>query len=137
MPRSRQPDPQPDLSPGALALGVAIRRARLAAGLTQVGLSERTGIPQNHISAYERGTRAFPGAERLIALEDALGLPRGALRAVSGWAVAQAYPKQGVPEGVFIPNPSPTLRRILDELTALDEDRLARLARELGLPPED
>ena len=35
-----------------------LKRARLAAGLTQHQLSEQTGIPQSSIAAYESGRRA-------------------------------------------------------------------------------
>jgi transcriptional regulator with XRE-family HTH domain len=38
--------------------GAAIRRARLAAGLTQVQLARRTHLPQSQISAMETGRDA-------------------------------------------------------------------------------
>lgn len=42
-------------------------RARLAAGLTQRQLAQRTGVPQPLISAYEKGRRQ-PGADMLLRL---------------------------------------------------------------------
>lgn len=38
------------------AIGYNIRRARLLAGMTQVQLSEATGIAQPDLSSYETGT---------------------------------------------------------------------------------
>ncbi len=41
-------------------LGEAIRAARLAAGMTQRDLGERTGIVGKYVSEIERGTRDVP-----------------------------------------------------------------------------
>ena len=52
-------------------LGDQIRRARVAAGLTQVQLAERLGVAQPNVSAIERGDR--PTIQTLIRLADVLG----------------------------------------------------------------
>jgi ribosome-binding protein aMBF1 (putative translation factor) len=39
--------------------GTAIRGARVKEGLTQTALSEKTGIPQRHISEMENGKRTI------------------------------------------------------------------------------
>lgn len=51
---------------------VILRRARQDAGLTQLALSRRAGIPQSVISDYERGRRE-PGVSALNALLRAVG----------------------------------------------------------------
>lgn len=50
----------------------AVRRKRVAAGLSQVDLAERAGVSQPHISAMERGASS-PSVEVLHALAEALG----------------------------------------------------------------
>ena len=51
-----------------------MREQRLAAGLTQRDLAQRSGLPQPNISAYERGRRQ-PSPETYAALERALRIP--------------------------------------------------------------
>jgi DNA-binding XRE family transcriptional regulator len=51
-----------------------IRKARKAAGLTQVELAERSGIPQSHISRLENGEHS-PSAQTLKRLAQALNVP--------------------------------------------------------------
>ncbi len=48
-----------------------LKESRVAAGLTQRELSERSGVPQPNISAYEAGRRA-PTAATRSRLEDAI-----------------------------------------------------------------
>lgn len=54
-------------------IGLAIRQARINAGLTQVQFSTKAGISQALLSAYENGTENLTAAqtERLF---DALGM---------------------------------------------------------------
>lgn len=51
-----------------------IRKARKAAGLTQVELADRSGIPQSHISRLENGEHS-PSAQTLQRLAKALNVP--------------------------------------------------------------
>ena len=55
-------------------LGLNLRRARDAAGLSQQELADRIGLSQNAISLYENGSRAMP-AHLLQALVRELGIP--------------------------------------------------------------
>lgn len=51
-----------------------MRLAREAAGLTQIQVAERTGLPQADLSRWERGLRT-PSDEHLVALSPVLGVP--------------------------------------------------------------
>ena len=51
-----------------------LRRHRLAAGLTQQELCERSGISVQAISALERGWRRSPHRDTVAMLADCLGL---------------------------------------------------------------
>ena len=44
-------------------IGVLLRGARLRAGLTQKALARAIGVPQSHISEYEKNRRAIPRAK--------------------------------------------------------------------------
>lgn len=60
--------------------GVFLSGARYREGLTQVQLSERTGIPRRHISEMEHGRRPI-GKQNARKLGEALGVdPRRFLR---------------------------------------------------------
>lgn len=54
-------DPAPDSptrpSPEHLALGRAIRQLRVAAGLSQEGLADRSGMHRTYVGGIERGER--------------------------------------------------------------------------------
>lgn len=54
--------------------GTVLSGARTKAGLTQVELSGRTGIPQRHISEMEHGKRTI-GKDRARRLAEALSIP--------------------------------------------------------------
>ena len=54
--------------------GPLLRRLRLAAGLSQEELAERSGLSRRGISALETGYRATPRPETVRLLADALGL---------------------------------------------------------------
>ncbi len=49
----------------APSFGELLRRARVAAGLTQEALAERAGLSATAISALERGVRQTPQGETL------------------------------------------------------------------------
>jgi|SRR5579859_1290074 len=57
-----------------VTFGALLRRARLAAGLSQEGLAERVHLSREAISTLERGTRRAPRQETIDLLADALGL---------------------------------------------------------------
>lgn len=54
--------------------GTVLRGARLKEGMTQKKLSEKTGIPQRHISEMENGKRSI-GKNRAEKLAAALNIP--------------------------------------------------------------
>lgn len=57
-----------------VAAGARLRERRLAAGLTQRELAEKSGVPQPNIAAYERGRRE-PAMENVLKLDLALRAP--------------------------------------------------------------
>jgi transcriptional regulator with XRE-family HTH domain len=59
------------------AFGVALRRCRLAAGLSQEELAERANLSRRGISDLERGTRRAPYPATVRQLAEALGLDEG------------------------------------------------------------
>lgn len=64
-------------------VGANIRKARLAAGMTQEELAERSGFSQQYISGLERGKRN-PTIVSLYELALALGVTHELLVAASG-----------------------------------------------------
>ncbi|MCP4203117.1 MAG: helix-turn-helix transcriptional regulator [bacterium] len=62
----------------ALAFATVLRRHREAAGISQEGLAERTGLDRTTISMLERGKRR-PGLETLLDLGAGLEIPPGVL----------------------------------------------------------
>jgi transcriptional regulator with XRE-family HTH domain len=56
-------------------LGELVRRARIAAGLTQEELAERAGLHHNVISQLETGVIRRPMPDTIRPVLDALGLP--------------------------------------------------------------
>ena len=57
----------------AVAMGLRIRRLRLAQGLTQEQLSEKLGLSVSFVGHMERGSR-LASLETLMGLSDALGV---------------------------------------------------------------
>lgn len=55
-------------------LGIRIKNARLAVGLTQLQLALALGISDRSISAYENG-KTFPQLENIFLLSEALEVP--------------------------------------------------------------
>ena len=66
--------------PGAGAFAVLLRDHRLAAGLTQEELAERTGLSRRGISDLERGARRMPYGNTIRKLIDALDLDDAATK---------------------------------------------------------
>lgn len=73
-----------------------LKNARLKAGLTQVALAERSGVPQSTISELESGRTADPGYLTLVKLARALGRRTESLFPVpvAVGDVAEAEPEQ-------------------------------------------
>jgi non-specific serine/threonine protein kinase len=67
---------------GGASFGTRLRRARLAAGLTQEALAERAGLSARGIQDLERGLRATPQRQTVRLLSRALGLAPGAAAAL-------------------------------------------------------
>jgi transcriptional regulator with XRE-family HTH domain len=51
-----------------------MKARRVLMGMSQPELAEKTGIPQEHISRYERGVFTSMNPERLVQLAEALGV---------------------------------------------------------------
>ena len=58
--------------------GIKLRKARRAAGLTQIALATAAGVRERTLGYYERGS-VCPSANRAVAMARALGLPVEAL----------------------------------------------------------
>src|SRR5260221_5853849 len=96
--------------------GALLKRLRLAAGLTQQGLSDRAGVSARAISDLERQPERSPRPETVSLLADALGLEqeaRAQLQAAA-WAgnslpdVLAARDQRGSTGGdVILPAPQP------------------------------
>jgi predicted ATPase/DNA-binding CsgD family transcriptional regulator/DNA-binding XRE family transcriptional regulator len=63
-----------DRNPDSRPFGSVLREVRIAAGLTQEDLAERTGLSVRGISDLERGARSHPHFETVRLLADALEL---------------------------------------------------------------
>jgi len=99
--------------------GARLRELRLAAGLTQDGLAERSGLSPNAIGALERGSRRHPYPHTIQLLADALGISpqqRASLSALVTRRRERALP------GAALPRPATPL-----------VDREAELSRILDL----
>jgi transcriptional regulator with XRE-family HTH domain/tetratricopeptide (TPR) repeat protein len=78
-------------------LGLALRRYREAAGLSQEELAERAGLSARGVSDLERGLRRSPYPATLRRLADALGVPpvdRAALLAATRGRVTNRVPNE-------------------------------------------
>jgi len=69
--------------PDLVALGAAIRRARVERGVSQEELAFRSGIDRAYMSSIERGQQN-PGIASLIRVAVALGLSAAELMAAAG-----------------------------------------------------
>ena len=96
--------------------GERLRRLRVAAGLSQEALAERSGLSAQAIGALETGKRRRPYPQTVAALADALGLS-----ARERASLAQA---RGAPEAASPPIAAlPPLPRRLTPLVGREEDR--------------
>jgi len=69
---------------------VVLRRLRLAAGLSQHALAEKSRMHRNHVSFLERGKECASLA-KVFDLAEALGLPPGELVAQAEEETKRAY----------------------------------------------
>ncbi len=110
--------------PTPSAFGAALRRSRLAAGLSQEALAERAGLSARAVSDLERGINRAPRADTLALLADALCLgpeDRAALRAAAQPAAQLAG----------APDPPHNLPAPLTSFIGRERD-VAETARRLG-----
>jgi tetratricopeptide (TPR) repeat protein/transcriptional regulator with XRE-family HTH domain len=101
-------------------LGQILRGYRLAAGLTQEALAERSGLSARAIADMERGRTTRPYPSSVAALADALDLA-GRQRELLDRASRPAADVQNVPEGVEgapVPRPLPGAVRCFAGRTA-------------------
>ena len=77
-PKKTLPPSKRSPSSAKMRMGIKIRQAREAAGLTQGEVRRRANLPESMMSLYETGRR-LPPPERLRAIEEAIGLQSGAL----------------------------------------------------------
>ncbi len=77
-------------SPRLGSLGDAIKRLREMAGISQVGLAERSGLHGTHVSGLERGARN-PTYETLARVADGLGVEVGELATLADEIYAASY----------------------------------------------
>src|SRR5438445_11058002 len=76
------------------SFGHRLRRLRVAAGLTQEGVAERSGVSVDGISALENGRRRRPRADTLLLLANALGLGPDQREGLTALARAQSRPQR-------------------------------------------
>ena len=57
-----------------LPIATTLKHLREHAGLTQLALSEKSGVPLNTIRSFEQGLRLSPNVHTLARLADALGV---------------------------------------------------------------
>lgn len=80
----------PASSPDAAALGRAVQAIRTEAGLSQVQLSEATGLMQSWISHIEHGRRN-PTWSNIVRLADGLGVGVAELAARAEVCATEPY----------------------------------------------
>lgn len=114
------------------AFAVALRRGRLAAGLTQEELAERARLSRRGVSALERGVRRAPHTHTVEALADALTLGEQQRRAFT-----RAARRRPTELAQLVPDNLPMLPTSLigrdDELERTTELLLSRGTRLLTL----
>lgn len=93
-------EPQPGAadSPneGGHGIGPVLRARRKARGLTLAQLAATVGCTKGYLSEIENGHKPPPGPALLDALEQALAMDSGSLRAAAAWEVAPDEVKQEV-----------------------------------------
>jgi predicted ATPase/DNA-binding XRE family transcriptional regulator len=129
---------EPNRPPEGQPFGTMMRELRIAAGLTQEDLAERTGLSVRGISDLERGARSHPRFETVRMLADALDLAptKRADLIAAARATPGAIPKESAPSIAGVSSlPLPATRLIgreqdinnIVELLAYPEVRLLTL----------
>ncbi|MEO6990728.1 MAG: tetratricopeptide repeat protein, partial [Candidatus Baltobacteraceae bacterium] len=132
---------------GRSPFGLALRRLRLAAGLSQEDLAERARLSAESVSALERGARKAPYRETVRMLAEALRLSDSELhelqrlaRPARRVAAADPEPKASSSDGRahhYLPAPRTPLRgreRALETMSRLlSEHRLVTIAGSGGV----
>ena len=80
----------------APAFGTALKRLRIAAGLSQEALAERAHMSAQAISALERGVRKTPYRDTVALLADALELSPADRKALEATAIRRRAPRDAV-----------------------------------------
>jgi predicted ATPase/DNA-binding XRE family transcriptional regulator len=108
-------------TPGLPAFGHNLRELRMAAGLSQEALAERSGLSARGISDLERGVRRMPRLETVRMLADALGLDPASRHALLAAARTRSSLAKPAPtETGMVPQlPSPVIGRDV-ELAAIE-----------------
>ena len=86
---------------GPGTFGERLRRHRIAAGLMQEALAERSGLSVRGIADLERGVRRLPRVDTIRRLAEALVLApddRAALVAAGQWSVEIPEPPSSAPQ---------------------------------------
>src|SRR2546429_5959296 len=78
---------------GSPPFGQRLRRLRVAAGLTQQALAERSRVSVDAISAYENGRRRRPHPETLSMIASGLGLDAAERALLAAAARADGRPR--------------------------------------------
>ncbi len=97
--------------PGAL-FGATLKRHRVAAGLSQEELANRSGLSVRGLSDLERGIKARPHLETVRMLADALELPEAERSAIFALARPETVPERveiATPAWAEIPAPRTSL----------------------------
>jgi transcriptional regulator with XRE-family HTH domain len=85
-------------------VGTLVKSRRVARGLTQAELAQRTGLRQTYISQIEKGEIAMPREHNLDALGAALGIARGEFYLAAGMLDGLSAPERegGAPPRVVV-----------------------------------
>jgi transcriptional regulator with XRE-family HTH domain len=116
--------------------GDYLRQHRKRQGLSQGQLAHKAKISQSYVSGLERGMNRQPDRDNVLALADALGVPRQEALRAAGYAYAEPFDPQAQtaadPEIAFLVEAyreaSPANRRLLNALA----QEIRRVQRELG-----
>jgi tetratricopeptide (TPR) repeat protein/transcriptional regulator with XRE-family HTH domain len=94
-------------SSGPISFGEHLRRLRVAAGLTQEALAERSGVSVDAISALENGRRLRPRGDTLLMLMDGMGLGPGDRELLVAAAATRRRPRPAPEARTVVPRELP------------------------------
>jgi transcriptional regulator with XRE-family HTH domain len=127
--------------PPARRLWERVEQLRAARGWTTLELEKRSGVDRSTVSRWKNGKRS-PLPEKVIAVADALGVPRDTLLQIAGHAVSPM--ERAVRDEISGPlaiigddetdelleRLSPARRRLLEQVRESERERLEREAAE-------